>query len=207
MSLLFCNLCRSASDRVSHPLSSRTNLHSSTPNGIKEKVYPYSCVSQEMEGKLDDHTDKLTSSVSAFDFPLSDRYRKLDDDSFVYDSGDILSPSPTHSPSVRKLITGTASSSPSNHKDSMARIREDISRYKYHDPPLRVENGTVGHTGAKVTTIPKVSSKWTQFMCEDESEEEDEDRQLLKNFGSGVVTSGSTVAHYPAPIIATQQFN
>ena len=200
--MTLCIMYRSASDRAPHPLSSRTNLPSSSQNGSKERVYPYSCVSQEMEGKLDDHTDKLTSSRSSFEFPHSDRYRKLDDDSFVYGVGDGLSTSPSQSLSLpSNLLTGVSPSSPSNHKDSMARIREDISRYKYEGPPLRDDRGAEEQT--KETSIPKVSSKWSQFMCEEESDD-DEDDLLLRNFDSGVVTSGSAVAHYSAPM-ATKQ--
>ena len=175
---------RSASDRGPHPLISRTNLPLSAQQGSKEKVYPYSCVSQEMEDKLDHLTDKL-SSKSAFDLPLSDRYRKLENDSFVYgtETDDLSDPSMYSSANI-----GTSPSSSSNHKDSMARIREDISRYKCDKPPAP------GGTG-KETVIPKVSSKWTQFMCEEDSEGEEDD-ELLRNFGSGVVSSGSAVAQY-----------
>ena len=175
---------RSASDRGPHPLISRTNLPLSAQQGSKEKVYPYSCVSQEMEDKLDHLTDKL-SSKSAFDLPLSDRYRKLENDSFVYgtETDDLSDPSMYSSANI-----GTSPSSSSNHKDSMARIREDISRYKCDKPPAP------GGTG-KETVIPKVSSKWTQFMCEEDSEGEEDD-ELLRNLGSGVVSSGSAVAQY-----------
>ena len=101
-----------------------------------------------------------------------------------------------------RVKTGTSPSSPANHKDSMARIREDISRYKCGNPP-ETKGSTAEPT--RETVIPKVSSKWTQFMCEDDSEEDDDD-QLLRNLGSGLVTSGSAIAHYSAPI-ATNQYD
>ena len=200
---------RSASDRGPHPLSSCTNLPSSKLSSSKEKVYPYSCVSQEMEDKLDDHTDKLTSSRLTYDIPVPDRYRKLEDDSFVYSTGEDLLGTPTNlSGSAGNISTGTSPSSPSNHKDSMARIREDISRYKCENPPQTKSGGsTIGELPGKEMVIPKVSSKWTQFMCEEDSEEEegDNEEQLLWGLGSaGVVASGYTVAHYTAPI-ATKQ--
>ena len=155
-----------------------------------------------MEVKLDDHTDKLAISKSACDTPPSDRYRKLEEDSFVYSATNDLSSSPTYLMSSSDVMTGTSPSSPSNHRDSMARIREDISRYKYHAPPK--SNGSAAKP-RKETVIPKVSSKWTQFMCEEDSDD-DEDDQLLRNFGSGVVTSGSAIAYYSVPI-ATKQYN
>ena len=172
-------------------------------NGSKERVYPYSCLSQEMEDKLDDHSDKLSSSKSTYhDIPPSDRYRKLEDDSFVYSTANLLSGSPPYAMSSSGVTTGTSPSSPSNHKDSMARIREDISRYKCGNPPE--SKGSTAKT-RRETVIPKVSSKWTQFMCEEDSEEDDDD-QLLRKLGSGLVTSGSAIAHYSAPI-ATKQYN
>ena len=168
-----------------------------------------------MEHKLDDHTDKLTGSRSIYGLPVSDRYRKLDDDSFVYSTGDDLLGTPANlSASPGNMITGTSPSSPSNHKDSMARIREDISRYKCENPP-QAKAREEDHSGStdvqqvrkEETVIPKFSSKWTQFMCEEDSEEEgDDEEQLLGSLGSGVVASGFTVAHYAAPI-ATKQFN
>ena len=200
---------RSASDRGPHPLSSRTNLpSSSTLSSSKEKVYPYSCVSQEME-------DKLTNSRSTYDSPVSDRYRKLEDNSFVYSTGDdlLLLGTPANlSGSAGSIMTGTSPSSPSNHKDSMAKIREDISRYKCENPPqtkakAKGEEGrgnTTEELPRKETVIPKVSSKWTQFMCEEDSDGEEgdnEEEQLLLGGlrSAGVVASGYTVAHYTAP--------
>jgi hypothetical protein len=172
-----------------------------------------------MEDKLDDHTDKLTNSRSTYDSPVSDRYRKLEDDSFVYSTGDVATPA-NLSGSPGNIMTGTSPSSPSNHKDSMAKIREDISRYKCENPPqakaIGDDSGHRGNTKStteelskKETVIPKVSSKWTQFMCEDDSEGEEgdnEEEQLLATgLGSaGVVASGYTVAHYTAPT-ATKQ--
>ncbi len=170
-----------------------------------------------MEDKLDDHTDKLTNSRSTYDSPVSDRYRKLEDDSFVYSTGDVAT-SANLSGSAGNIMTGTSPSSPSNHKDSMAKIREDISRYKCENPPqakARDEGDHGGNTKStteelpkKETVIPKVSSKWTQFMCEDDSEGEEgdnEEEQLLTGLGSaGVVASGYTVAHFTAPT-ATKQ--
>ena len=182
-------------------------------------MYPYSCVSQEMEDKLDDHTDKLTNSRSTYDSPVSDRYRKLENDSFVYSTGDdLLLGAPSNlSGSAGNIMTGTSPSSPSNHKDTMAKIREDISRYKCENPPpakAREEGGhgsggnTTEELPRKETAIPKVSSKWTQFMCEEDSEGEEGDNEeqlLLGGLGSaGVVASGYTVAHYTAPV-ATKQ--
>lgn len=168
-----------------------------------------------MEDKLDDHTDKLTNSRSTYDSPISDRYRKLEDDSFVYSTGgDLLGTPASLSGSAGNVITGTSPSSPSNHKDSMAKIREDISRYKCENPAQakgRDEEGggsTTEELPRKETVIPKVSSKWTQFMCEEDSEGEEEgdnEEQLLRGLGSaGVVASGYTVANYTAPI-ATKQ--
>ena len=169
-----------------------------------------------MEDKLDDHTDKLTNSRSTYDSPVSDRYRKLENDSFVYSTGDdLLLGTPANlSGSAGNIMTGTSPSSPSNHKDSMAKIREDISRYKRENPPQAKARDEGGHGGntteelpRKETAIPKVSSKWTQFMCEDDSEGEegDNEEQLLGGLESaGVVDSGYTVAHYTAPT-ATKQ--
>ena len=167
-----------------------------------------------MEDKLDDHTDKLTNSRSTYDSPVSDRYRKLQDDSFVYSTGGDLLGTPTNlSGSAGNIMTGTSPSSPSNHKDRMARIREDISRYKRENPPQakgRDEGGQniTEELPRKETIIPKVSSKWTQFMCEEDSEEEEEgdtEEQLLRGLGSaGVVAGGYTATHYTAPI-ATKQ--
>lgn len=167
-----------------------------------------------MEDKLDDHTDKLTTSRSTYDIPVSDRYRKLEDDSFVYSTGDDLLGTPANlSGSAGKVMTGTSPSSPSNHKDSMAKIREDISRYKRENPPQAKAGGENGERmeepprNSKETVIPKVSSKWTQFMCEEDSEEEegDNEEQLLRGLGSaGVVATGYTITHYTAPT-ATKQ--
>ena len=200
---------RSASDRGSYPLSSRTNLPSSSLSSSKDKVVPYSCVSQEMEDKLDDLTDKLTSSKSIYELPVSDRYRKLDEDSFVYNTGDdLLGATPASlSGSAGNLMTGTSPSLPSNHKDSMARIREDIGRYKRENPSPDKggddRGGSKGELSEKETAIPKVSSKWTQFMCEESEEEGDDEEQLLLR-GAGLVASGYTVAQYSAPIQARQ---
>ena len=175
---------RSASDRGPHPLSSCTNLTQSVQHGSKDRVYPYSCVSQEMEDKLGDHTDRLTSSRQPLDLPTPDRYRKLDNDSFVYATGaGDFSDAAASSLLSNGVTLGTSPSSPSNHKDRMAKIKEDISRYKCDAPPARERGGGTSVVNKEDMVIPKVSSKWTQFMCEEESEGEED--ELWRNFGSG----------------------
>lgn len=200
--------CRSASDRGPRPLSNLANFSRSSLNGSKEKVCPYSIVSKEMENKMDDHEDKLLGSKSMSDFPPSDRYRKLEEDSFVYGTSTVNCFEAASTTSTSSLTTGTSPPSTTNHKDSMARIREDISRYKCQGLSVEEKGGEASSTLASKDerTIPKVSSKWSQFMCEEDSEEEEEEEgdHLVRELGSGVVTSGYTVAKYSTSI-ATKQ--
>lgn len=110
-------------------------------------MYPYSSVSQEMELLLDDHTARLKSSKSCYTL-VSEKYTKLDDDNGV--CGD-----QTYSQSLQDLSVGPP---PLSHHDSIAIIREDISRFS-----------------TDVKQIPNVSSRWSKFMCESESDSEEKE--------------------------------
>ena len=93
---------------------------------------------------LDDHTARLKSSKSCYTL-VPEKYTKLDD-------GD-----QTQSQSLQDLSVGPPQLS---HQDSIAIIREDISRFS---------------TDAK--QIPNVSSRWSKFMCESESDSEEKARE------------------------------
>ena len=137
---------RRSSDSRALPKSARATLpiHSSS---TKETISPYSSTSKEMQLLLDDHSAQVKAAQSCYFLP-SESYRKFEDESFVYDQN--------ISQSMHDL-----SSKPSSHKNTLVRIREDISRYSFDK--LSPE-------------VPTTSSRWNKFMtlCESEGEEGDE---------------------------------
>ena len=114
---------------------------------------PYSSVSRKMEMLLDQQPGRLTTSKSCYmlnSSHTSERYTRLDDDTFVYEEDQAISQSMQN---LSKL-------SPS-HKQQMAIIRKDISRYSRTD---LTDTGT----GAQP------ASRWTKFVHEEESGEDDD---------------------------------
>ena len=97
---------------------------------------------------LDEQPGRLTASKSLYmlsSSQTSERYTRLDDDTFVYEEGQAISKS------MQNL-----SKFPSSHKEQMAIIRKDISRYSRQD--LRES---------------ETSSRWAKFIREEESEGEE----------------------------------
>ena len=179
---------RSESDRgprpqLSAPRPNSAGQGTSNSQGSAEVVYPYSSVSQEMESHLDDHTARVSSSN--YTLP-SDRYRKLDEDTSSFQSTSLQD------------LTSASVLSVSNHKDNIAKIKEDISRYSCAtDLCNGVSSTEIQQSTEGEQVIPKVSSKWSQFMCEEDSEDEE---SYFKSLASGqVLSSGSTVARFVAP--------
>ena len=80
------------------------------------------------------------------------RYTKLDTPSLSkVDQAD------SHSRSMFDL-SSAPSASPDNHKEWMSEIKKDLEQFY----------------NSSTSSIPKVSSRWSQFMCEDETESEEE---------------------------------
>ncbi len=145
---------RRSSDVYPVSKSARTHLptrsSSSKINKGVEVVYPYSSVSRKMEVLLDGQPGRLTTSRSCYmlnSTQTSERYTRLDGDTFVYQEDQAISQSMQN---LSKL-------SPT-HKQQMAIIRKDISRYSRTD---------LTDVGAQS------SSRWTKFVHEEESGEED----------------------------------
>lgn len=140
-----------------------------------------------MESHIDDHKARVTSSN--YTLP-NDRYRKLNEDLTDFQST-----------SLQDLTsTSTSGLSLSNHKEHIAKIKEDISRYSYINDDcnggVRGSEFQAAEEGRGEQIIPKVSSKWSQFMCEEESDDED---NYFETLATGqVLASGLAVARFAA---------
>ncbi len=150
------------------------------PQGVAQdrSVSPYSSMNQDM----------LMNSKSMFFHP--DRYTKLEH--------------PHHTPTT----TGTTSTSSYslsmcdlsslspgktgqvNHRERMMQIKQDLKQFSRANSSKKtsVSPGTGGEERI-------LSSRWSQFMCEDDSEEEKE-RDKEDDFTTHILTSKSTIAKF-----------
>ena len=118
------------------------------PAHNQEEVCPYSSVNLQMESTLDD----LRSAKSTYFHP--NRYTKLDEPEMEQHSRSMLD------------LPSASSTSPANHKEWMSEIKKDLDQFSQ-------EQGTKQPNAAEEgTRIPQLSSRWSQFMCESDSEEE-----------------------------------
>lgn len=139
---------RSLSERKPHPLSAYE----------QEEACPYSSINLHLQMESD---HDLMSSKSMYFHP--NRYTKLDTPSTSLSK---VEQADSHSHSMFDL-SSAPSVSPDNHmhKEWMSEIKRDLEQFS-QDHNSR--------TSSK-KSIPKVSSRWSQFMCEeDESESEEE---------------------------------
>lgn len=201
---------RSSSDRGPHPLTKAERATLPIPPKARETIYPYSAVSKDMELLLDGQTARITSAKSCYSLNVSERYRKLDEDQ----SNDYNTPQPL-SQALQNILPPPTTTSTSagatphkTHQDHMASIHRDISRYSKSEFPehaavsseaLQTEQKNKKEKKAS-TDIPKASSKWSQFMCEESESEEEEEGRLGGANGyissTHMLASRSVVAKY-----------
>lgn len=149
---------------------------------------PYSSVNPEF---FDSQTPRHRASSS-------DRYSKLDSpyEKQEQQRGRSHSHSLTNPSSISFETSGT---SPANHKERIAQIKQDLEQFSADHPAEVAANmrhsethppGSVkdmGHSethlpasgGNNDKSIPKVSTRWSQFMCEEDSDPEEEESSLL----------------------------
>lgn len=143
-----------------------------------ENICPYSSVNQQMETRLDDNLD----SKSLYSPRPPDRYTKLDGPCFLYNSEQ----GSAHSLSLSDL-SSTSPGSSVNHKERMVQIKQDLQQFSNESEQSRRNE----------RTIPQVSSRWSQFMCEDDSGSEGEEgtSSLLSCGGEQELNDGSRGSH------------
>lgn len=134
---------------------------------------PYSSVSQQMEAILD---NRVTSSNS--DVFHQDRYTKLDMPTHLHEQQ-----TTGHSHSMFDLSSGSPSAgSPGNHKEWVSQIKQDLKQFSRAQgddsgasPAREGEGSGVQGKTEQGSAIPRISSRWSQFVCEkDDSESEGE---------------------------------
>lgn len=126
---------------------------------------------------LGDHTAALTSSKFVYFHP--DRYTKLD----------MPTPPPDKQQQQQQQSSGyshsmldlsSTSSSPGNHKEWMSLIKQDLEQFSKDDKSRASDTISKPLITEDRKSIPQVSSRWSQFMCEsDESESDEESRSRL----------------------------
>lgn len=138
-----------------------------------------------MKSALDDL--EMTSSNPMFSHP--DRYTKLDMPTEEQQTGG-------HSHSMFNLSSEAASAGPANHKEQMNEIKKDLEQFSGTRTSAEKPNTADGCTDEK--RIPKASTRWSQFMCEeDESESEEEVGVSLEHeHTTHILASKSTVAKF-----------
>ena len=110
-----------------------------------EEVCPYSSVNLEME------QDNMYGSKPSLLYHTQDRYTKL---------GMPSEPQRGHSQSMCDLTsTSPSRASPDNHKEWMSQIKQDLEKFS-----AAGSSGKGEGAGSKVASVPKVSSRWSQFM-------------------------------------------
>ena len=137
----------------------------SKPPQSTDKLIPYSMVSQEMEKFLDENTPTISTSKSLHTL-THESYRRLD-------------PPQPHTPPPPNDVQSRSMFDLRSHSyhDNIESIRQDISRFSR--PPE--ESGD----------IPKTSSRWSKFMCSEESGDEGESGR-----SQHLLASKSTVEHF-----------
>lgn len=123
------------------------------PVAALENVCPYSSINLQMESDLgDDHHSSRP-----------DRYTKL----ATYEQH-----ASGHSHSMLELPTSSCNSPTTNHKEWMSEIKRDLEQFSQ-------EHGKMGAEQPDKSTdeqrIPTVSSRWSQFMCEEDESGSDEE--------------------------------
>ena len=133
-------------------------------------MVPYSSFNKEMEEFLDDHTPSMSASKSLYALP-QETYRRLDTDEAA----------PTNDMQSHSMLDLRGHS----YHDDIETIRKDISRFSRPTP-------------AEDSDIPKVSSRWSKFMCaEDTDGDEAEGGSGLSSGPSQHLLAGrSTVAQF-----------
>ena len=180
-------LIRSLSERKPNP--------SLTSRDRATDMCPYSSVNQEF---FDCQRPTLNS----------DRYSKLDPPSYSpFEEQEQQTSGHNHSSCHSHSMTNLSSfssESPTNHKEWIAQIKQDLEQFsatemgysethppghskdtghsKTH-PPSGTEHSITstpaGNNGDK--SIPKISTRWSQFMCEEDSDSEEEENSPLSS--------------------------
>lgn len=140
------------------------------PKAAQEMVCPYSSINLQMESALDDHC--VGDMPSAKSRP--DRYTKLDTPTYNQ-------PEQRHSHSMLDL-SATSAGGPTSHKDRMSEIRKDLEQFSQaHGKRGAKQPANMTDRSTEEQRIPKVSSRWSQFMCEEDSESEEETGASLES--------------------------
>lgn len=109
-----------------------------------EEVCPYSSINEQMQS---DHVGTSNSML----FHHQDRYTKLG----------VATEQQSHSHSMYDL--SSSPSSPDNHKEWMSQIKQDLEPFSQ---PSSSSGQGGGSRVQSATNTGKVSSRWSQFMCE-----------------------------------------
>ncbi len=161
-------------------------------NDQTEKVCPYSSVNQEF---FDDQALGVATTTTASSCIL-DRYTKLDPPSYPsqqqqQQQQQQSGPHGRHSQSMFNL-SSIPSGSLGNHKERISQIKQDLEQFSCHHQDhhgnkvamdtgrAQPQSGGSGSTNSdnNMKSIPKISSRWSQFMCEADSDS-DEDSSLM----------------------------
>ena len=158
-------------------------------------ISPYSSINIEANfpaapSSVSIGTAPLCSAKSMYFSP--DRYTKLEED---YSTSCIQSPfsrgMPTNTQSMYNLTSPTSTG---NHKEKMEKIKQELQKFSKECKPSK-------KTAAGRDGIPKVSSRWSQFMCEDDSNSEEEGCKAKEKVSTSASTTHilgtkSTIARY-----------
>lgn len=204
--LHMCCTCiyRSSSDRRSH-------------QGIlapdKEQVCPYSSVNQDMKDFSD--TRSSLSGAKSMYFIHPDRYTRLEDTPTFPSSSAWTSVSrnqPCLAQSMFNLSAAAAASSstsstlPVDHKERMELIKQDLQRFSRRECVEKSSKEPRSEGASEeLGSIPRVSSRWSQFMCEEDSNSEEEEEEEGRNgrkdgrqqtTSTHILASKSSIAKY-----------
>lgn len=147
---------------------------------------PYSSVNLQVQSSLDD----LLCGVAEKSRP--DRYTKLDTPTSNQHTGG-------HSHSMMDLSTSSPVGA-TNHKEWMSEIKKDLEQFSQnHGKRGAKQPADMADRSIDEQRIPKVSSRWSQFMCEDDESESEEEIALESsqhNSTTHILGSKSTIAKF-----------
>jgi hypothetical protein len=120
----------------------------------------------------------------------SDRYTRLD-----MPDHDEIGWTEGHSRSMQDL----SSSSPANHKEWMSKIKKDLDQFSREQGKGEAPSAVDGSPeSSDRSQIPKVSSRWNQFMCEDDRSDSEEEAGVALTYESTthILADRSTIAKF-----------
>jgi len=153
-------------------------------------VSPYSSVNFETTFQAAP-SSSLCSTKSMYFSP--DRYTKLEEDYSTCVQSPFSRGMPANTQSMYNLTTPTSTS---DHKEKMEKIKQELQKFSKKECMANSKKAAAGKVG-----IPKVSSRWSQFMCEEDSNSEDESSKTKERGGRSststhILGTRSTIARY-----------